>query len=353
MITPFAERLKSARLMKGYSLQDLEDVLNKKVTRQSLHKYEKGDSIPDSEMLGYLCDVLDVRPDYFFRESQVSFGEIEFRKLKKLPVKEENRIIEQTKDYLSRYLELEMILGLTSHFENPLAGFKKIEQLSDIEEAAILLREKWEMGNGPIASVYDLLEDKNIKVIEIEAGEEYDGMQTIVNGNIPLIAINKRKVNKVDRQRFTALHELGHLLLSIKHLPEKDKEVFCHQFAGALLIHPDHLKKELGDQKRLRISIQELGVIKKEYGISIQAIVMRARDLEIISENYCRQFFSMIRAMNWKKEEPVDYPGHETSNRFDQLLFRALSEELISVSKAATLKNQKLAEFKSKSLLIE
>jgi len=64
----FAERLKSARLMKGYSLQDLEDSLAKKVTRQALHKYEKGEITPDSEMLGHLCEALNVRPDFFLRE---------------------------------------------------------------------------------------------------------------------------------------------------------------------------------------------------------------------------------------------------------------------------------------------
>jgi hypothetical protein len=34
------------------------------------------------------------------------------------------------------------------------------------------------------------------------------------------------------------------------------------------------------------------------------------------------------------------------------LLFRALGEELISMSKAASLNNQKLAEFREKNLMI-
>jgi len=349
----FAERLKSARLMKGYSLQDLEDSLAKKVTRQALHKYEKGEITPDSEMLGHLCEALNVRPDFFYGKNEIELGEIEFRKLKKLPAREEYRIIEQTKYYLSRYLEVEQILGINPKFESPLAGLPPIDDPAGVEEAARIVREKWEMGNGPIASVYELLEDMHIKVLEIEAGDEYDGMQTIVNGSIPVIVINKLKVRKADRQRFTALHELGHLILPIKHLPEKKKEALCHQFAGAMLIPPDHLFRELGGQKRLRLSMQELGAIKKEYGISIQAIVMRAKALKIITENYCGVFFTMMRSMGWKIDEPVDYLGNEASNRFDQLIYRALAEELISVSKAASLKNQKLAEFKTQSLLVK
>ncbi len=353
MDTPFAERLKSARLMKGYSLQDLEDTLSKKVSRQALHKYEKGEMTPDSEMLGYLCEALDVRPEFFYSKSEITLGDIEFRKLKKLPVKEEHKIIEQTKYYLSRYLELEAILGLNSAFINPIGDLTRIDDHDGVEEAVRRVREKWEMGNGPISSVYELLEDMHIKVIEIDAGEDYDGMQTVVNGSIPVIVVNKLKVRKPERRRFTALHELAHLILPIKHLPERQRETICHQFAGAMLISREHLIRRLGGEKRLRLSMQELGAIKKEYGISIQAIVMRARALNIISENYCGVFFAMLKSMGWKKDEPVDYEGHEAATRFDQLIYRALTQEFISVSKAASLKNQKLAEFKAKSAFFQ
>lgn len=354
MKTIFADRLKSARLMRGLSLQDLGDLLENKVTRQALHKYEKGEVVPDSVMLGHLAAAFNVSPDYFFRDQVITLGEIEYRKLKDFPLREQNRIVEQTKDYLARYLELEEILGISSKFINPLDGkVKKIDTYQEVEKAAAIVREAWKIGNGPIAGVYSLLEDNHIKIIEIEAGDEYDGMQTMVNENIPVIVINKNKVNKGDRQRFTAFHELAHLLLPIRHLPEKQRETLCHQFAGAMLIHPDVLKKEMGNEKRLRISIQELGALKKEYGISMQAIVMRAKDLGIITQSYCRQFFAMIKMMNWKVEEPVEYTGCEKTNRFDQLLFQALSKEIISVSKAASLKNQKLAEFKAKSLGVE
>ena len=70
--------------MNGFSLQDLSDRLKNKVTRQALHKYEKGTVIPDSEMLGLLCEVLSIKPDYFFRSATVELWGLEFIKLKKL-----------------------------------------------------------------------------------------------------------------------------------------------------------------------------------------------------------------------------------------------------------------------------
>ena len=56
--------------------------------------------------------------------------------------------------------------------------------------------------------------------------------------------------------------------------------------------------------------------------------------------------------MGWKVDEPYKYEGKEESNRFDQLIFRALSEDIISMSKAASLNNMKLAEFRSKTLMV-
>lgn len=105
------------------------------------------------------------------------------------------------------------------------------------------------------------------------------------------------------------------------------------------------LRAELGDHRN-KLSINELGNIKKQYGISMQAIVMRAKDCGIINEHYTKQFFFLIKQMNWKVDEPIEYNGAEESNRFKQLLFRALIEDQISMSKAASLNNQTLADFR-------
>jgi Zn-dependent peptidase ImmA (M78 family)/DNA-binding XRE family transcriptional regulator len=346
----FSERFKSARNLSGLSLQDLAEKLHNKVSRQALHKYEKGEVIPDSDMIALLSDALEVRPEFFFREVKVELGEIEFRKLTKLSAKEITKVKEQTKDYLSRYIELEDIIGIQSDFKNPIT-VARIDTFEEVEAAAIKVRKDWKLGSDPIFNALELLEDNHIKVVEISAGDAFDGMQTWVNGTIPVIAINKNRDKKDDRVRFTVMHELGHLLLPIKHLPENKKEVLCHQFAGAMLFPKEAVIMELG-KSRQRLLIQELGALKQQYGISIQAIVMRLKDLKIVSDRYCSQFFFYLKQMNWRVDEPYDYSGFEKSNRFEQLLFRALAEEQISMSKAASLKNLKVSEFRAQSLIV-
>lgn len=345
MKTVFAERFKSARLMNGFSLQDLADALDNKLSRQALHRYEKGEVIPDAEKINMLSKALEVSPDYFFRTTKVELSDIEYRKLSKMPQKDAAIINEKTKEYLSRYLELEEILGLSNDFEHPLKDFPIVTEYKQVNEAANLLRKRWELGKGPIFNIVELLEDKNIKVVKLDVAEDFDGLQTFVNGNIPVVAYNVRKANKPDRIRFTLLHEVAHLLLKFGDITEKEKETLCHQFSGAMLLPEETIKGELGAH-RSKLSILELGNIKKQYGISMQAIVMRARACGIINDNYTKQFFFFMKQMSWRVDEPTDYQGAEESNRFEQLLFRALVEEQISMSKAASLSNQSLAEFR-------
>lgn len=348
----FAERFKSARMLNGFSLQDLADKLNNKISRQALHKYEKGEVIPDSEMMGHLIGALGVRPDYFFKESNIELGALEFRKLKKFSAKEQNRIVERTKDVLSRYLELEEIVGIESKFKNPLSGLGVISSFEDVDNASKEVRKKWHLGLDPIYNSIELLEDNHIKVVEIHSDDGFDGMQTWVNGNIPVIAINMSRMKSADRTRFTVLHELGHLLLPLSGLGEREKETYCHQFAAAMLFPRETAEKEMG-KSRTKLLIQELGALKQQYGISIQALVYRARDLGIITDSYLKQFMFIMAHNQWKVNEPIQYEGVEKSNRFNQLIFRALAEELISISKAAALTNQTLNDFRKQMMLVE
>src|ERR1035437_10112693 len=95
----FAERLKAARMMNGLSLQELSDKLEKRVSRQAIHKYENGEVIPDSEMLNFLCEALDVRPDYFTRETLVELGSISFRKMKNCQLKNKAALLKEPEKY--------------------------------------------------------------------------------------------------------------------------------------------------------------------------------------------------------------------------------------------------------------
>lgn len=333
----FPQRLKSARKMKGWSLQELADNLSLSISKQALHKYESGTMNPTGEVLIALSKVLDVKPDYFMRE-QLELGAVEFRKKAKLSIKEEDSIKEKVRDLLERYTEAETLLNIRTRFNNPLKNIR-IDDVEQVELAARKLIKEWKLGFDPIPNVMEMLENNGVRVIEIDAPEEFDGLSTWV-GDIPVVVTSKNFT--IERKRFTALHELGHLVLNIE--AGADKERICNAFAGALLLPDDSLEKLIGEHRN-NIAPGELVSIKEQFGISVQAIMMRAQLKRIVDSNAARRFWKTMSG-NKKEDGLGSFAGNEKSYRFEHLVFRLAAEEVVSLSKAANLAGMKLAAFR-------
>ena len=347
----FPERLKNARKMRGFSLQELSDVLNQAISKQDLNRLESGIKLPDSDIVSKLCASLNVTVDYFFRNPSVSLDHVEFRKLKKLPVREKEKVKSQTIEYLERYLELENLLGIdnkmpfTPHKFKVRAGF----EIEDISNAASSMREGiLKIGGDPIYNIYELLEENNIKVFKTDVDKSFSGMSTIIDGKIGVIVYNDNEEIPIVRKRFTLLHELGHLYLDLSEFEEKQSEKICDAFAGAMLLPKEKLLEYFGG-KRETVYVKELRLIKIYYGISLLAIMYRAKSLDLISDHYLK-YFCIKYNQFFKKEENEGYDGKEKSNRFIQLLIRAVAQEVISTTKAAALNNQILGDFREQYL---
>ena len=338
----FSKRLKSARTRAALSQDQLVEKIGGIVSKNAISKYEKGEMMADSTVLLALAKALNVKADYFFRPYTVEIKNVEFRKKSKLQVKNINAIKQKVSDFLERYLEVEQFLNIESAFENPVADLE-ITSKKDVEKAANKVRTVWKLGFNAISNVIDVLEDKEIKVVEIEAPDEFDGFSGWADKKIPVIVINKGYT--VERKRLTAFHELGHLLLNLPDsLSGREKERFCFQFAGAMLIPQSTFSQETG-KHRSHFSQPELISIKETYGISVQAIMARAKDLDVINESQFISFRKWI-SRNLSEEGLGAFRGLEQPFRFKQLIYRAAAEEIISLSKAANLSNLKLAEFR-------
>jgi hypothetical protein len=70
--------------------------------------------------------------------------------------------------------------------------------------------------------------------------------------------------------------------------------------------------------------------------VSVQALVYRAADLGIIGERLKKALFIQFGKAGWRKKEPQAV-AQEQPTRFKRLCLRALSEDVISPSKAAEL----------------
>ena len=198
-----------------------------------------------------------------------------------------------------------------------------------------------------MSNLIELLEDHGFRIIEVESNEKFDGISAWAD-NIPIIAV--RKQNDAVRKRFTIAHELGHVLLEFGVSEGASSEKPCHDFAGAFLLPETVIRSELGEH-RDRIALEELIKIKEIYGISIQAIMYRAKRLAIIGDRTYMRFCINVNQKGWKKNEPGSYQQREVPSRFRQLVCRAVAEEVITYSRAAELLDTSLSEVRNMEIL--
>ncbi len=344
----FSKRLKSARVKAGLSQDGLVERMGNTISKNAISKYEQGEMMADSKVMSSLAKALDVKFDYFFRPFSIEIGQIDFRKKSKLSQKSLASIRQQATDIIERYIELEQLLNIQTGFVNPLKGMM-IESSEQVEGAAEKLLYEWQLSFNGLPNIIDMLEDHEIKVIEIEAHEDFDGLSGWADGQYPIVVVNS--TFPVERKRLTTLHELGHLLLQFdpKFTP-RDIERLCFQFGSALLIPRATFRKEIGIT-RSQFSTPEFRLYKATYGMSVQALMARARILNVISESFFLRFRKWI-SRNLKEDNLGKYPGTEEAVRFKQLIYRAAAEEIISMSKAANISNQKLAEFRKEFIAL-
>jgi Zn-dependent peptidase ImmA (M78 family)/DNA-binding XRE family transcriptional regulator len=331
----FPIRLKQARIMRGLSMDSLCEKANNIVSKQAISKYETGKMMPDSTTLIALSNALSVGIDYFFRPVTVSIDNIEFRKKAKLSVKQIDSIKEIVKDKLERYFEIEAINDIASDYA---FGYENvtIQDEKDVYPVVERIKQDWQLGEDGINNLIEVLEENGLKVIEIDAAEGFDGLSGYVNGSKPVIVLNANFCS--ERKRFTALHELGHLMLHFDAaLTQKEIENLCNLFASEMLISKDVFIRKIGSN-RSDISLSELSDIQVQFGVSIDALMYKARVLNVITENRYATYFKKKNAVKeFKLAVEQTRAKEEHSNRFVRLVYRALASEIISLSKASVL----------------
>lgn len=331
----FSKRLKAAREMRNMSMAALSTALGNAVTPQAIYKYEAGKMLPGAAVLLQLSKVLSVPVDYFFRPFEVSVDGIEFRKKSKLGVKERKSIENEAIDKIEKYVEIEDICG-----DKPMSRIPFGMQVKDESDVLALvddIRIDWGLDGKPIGNVIALLESMGIIVIEINASKDFDGLSGRAN-DIPVIVLNT-EFPSPERKRFTALHELGHLIMAFK--PEEDVkhiESMCHLFASEMLLPTSLYKQEVGDISRRKLSLIEFASVQQKYGISIDALMYKAKEAGMISESRQRNYHILKNTRpSFKDFADKSRTAEESSTRFEQLVYKALDNELISISNASAL----------------
>ena len=329
----FARNLMRIRQLQGMSQEDLAGKVE--LTRQTIIKYEKGETDPSISLVNKFADILGIpfsdffEANYQFKEGnfgfkKISFERINYRQGEELGAEADKEVKRSASEKLNRLLRLENIMEQRVRFKNPIKNLQNISTKEKAEEAALEVRKKWNLYDNPFANVIGALEQRGINVIEVESDTSFHGFSAYYL-DLPIIVLNS-EIDEVTRKRFTALHELGHLILQIPEEIQHDAvERICDAFASMLLLPKELLILELGDNRK-NISLEELNRIKEKYGISVLAILVSSAFSKIIT---WKKYHELKGEIEENSERISKYSGKENSTRFEKLLFEGIMEDKI------------------------
>lgn len=323
------DRIRRKRQAHGLSLQDLADRLEElgiKLSRAALSTYEKNKSFPNAKTLWGIAKILNTTMEYFIAERDDAIILQGFRKTASLTQTKVEQIKSYIYDEIEKRVELDAILGEETPADSPVQQI--VSSLDAAEDVASELRAQWKLDDHPIASVTALLESKRWYVLHIPNEQYFDGMAGYIESTRQPFVVSRLGI-AADRIRLNLLHEVGHAFVTAPD--EKMSEKAAFRFAAAFLYPRERVWEEFG-YKRTTFDIEELLIAKARYGLSMQAILYRLRDLEVISESLYVSLCRYFSRMGFRIEEPgsSELKFEESPMVFKRKVHRAWSEGLIS-----------------------
>lgn len=327
------QRLKEALQFRGMKMTELAKRTD--ISKQSLSLYANNENTPPYENVVKIAKELDFPLIYFMTEdlcttvtdntyfrSQASASKMvqNAQKVKLEYVAKVYEVLLNYVDFPERNLP-PVIFNSTSD----LLEADSEEVLDQIERIATTLRRHWKLGAGPIENMQYLLESNGIIVTGFKnVDSRIDAFSQRIHvqdqGMVFIIALAVGEKPDV-RLRFDMAHELGHILMhewdDSNETLSRDEfnalEKQANMFASAFLLPRESFGKEVAPYAT---NVEYYRLLRKKWGVSMQAMMYRARQLNIITANQFQYMMRTVSAKGWRLKEPGDTPGQLNSTIF-------------------------------------
>jgi Zn-dependent peptidase ImmA (M78 family)/transcriptional regulator with XRE-family HTH domain len=171
------------------------------------------------------------------------------------------------------------------------------------ERAARLVREAWGIGPGPLGHLVRLLENHGVLVVFSPLTSATVDAYSFDSRLRPIVLLNPVKRDYY-RQRFDVAHELGHLVMHGDADPGgRIVENQAHRFASELLLPAEEVRDLLPSSMGGNVWAN-LSKLKEQWGVSMQALLFRARQLGRLGEVSFRNAMTTISSRGWRRDEP-------------------------------------------------
>lgn len=300
------DRLRAAREARGHTQVALAQLMKPHLTASAISQLEKGVTKPSAQTLARLVEVLNFPEAYFVRSSSVPDGF--FRSLRATTVGTRRRalihasMLHDLVDVVVKYVELPT-------FERPHAATPSSR--AKVEAIARQTREDFDLGDGPIDNIVDVLEEHGVVVGRLHLQDNSaitKGKAATVDAfsipyaDHPVVILADDKA-KTARSRFDAAHELGHLMMHDEGCAgSKEVEQQAQWFAAEFLMPA----KTIEDELPTRVNWRELLDLKVRWGVSLAALLMRCKTLGRIDDLAYLNAIKFMSANGWRIDEPGD-----------------------------------------------
>ncbi|HKS46384.1 MAG TPA: XRE family transcriptional regulator [Amycolatopsis sp.] len=188
----------------------------------------------------------------------------------------------------------------------------EVDDLTTPADAARAVRAAIGATAGPLESAVQLLEHAGALVLsrelltpaQVDAGTEtvpVDAVSCCPAGEDPLVLLNTG--TPAERQRYTLAHELGHMVMH--QVPHKDQEKQANAFAAELLMPATLVRTDLSGGQ---LGIPRLLELKKQWNVSMWALLRRAHTLGILSDWRYRSLAVEMSTLGYRTNEPDELP---------------------------------------------
>lgn len=301
-------RIKNARLYNGLTVEELANELG--VSKQAVSQYENNQVDPPIEKGFLLSKILGFPLDYFSQEdkSNVKVGTTYFRAL--LRTNSKSRTQQE-----ARLEHIGIIYSFLNTYVNfPELDLPKFKECITPKEAALRLREYWQLGDYPISNITELLESKGILITMLDTSTDdidaFSHCEYIDNEEIYIIAVSKNK-HSAARIQFDIAHELGHIILhewseNIELLNReqfKTREREANEFASEFLLPSSSYTRDIIGMPN---KIENYIFLKRKWKVSIAAMMYKSRELGIISPRQYQYLISLMNKKGFRTNEPLD-----------------------------------------------
>lgn len=297
------ERLALARQLAGLKKTELAQLID--MSPASVTAWENGQKKPSSATVARLCMALQVEPQFFAPSPSHSAATAppHFRSLRSTTRIAQDRafaygrLVGDIAAVIERSVELPapnlpaFSLNATEPSHNAPA------------EAARATRDRLGLPVGPIQHLIRLAERLGVIVVFSSPQTASIDAYSLEVGGRPIIVLNPEK-NDYYRQRFDVAHELGHLIMHVDAEPGgKIAEDQANRFAAEFLTPAEQIRVSLPSTTTKK-GWERLKQLKEHWGVSIQALLFRARALGVMTDVTYRNAMMRISSWGWRRAEP-------------------------------------------------